>query len=251
MCYCFTVSTINVTMTTIPNGTLYEETFVDILCDVAIEVVLNTSHTITRQWLVGSTPITAGSEYAITNNILRINQLSRTHDNNRNITCVATFILSSGAQYVQQESIVLTVEGEIPRMCCICTHSLCTYIATRLYRFDFIVIVALSNDLFAPDVIIPGVPTAGDNFNIICRLDGVVESLVGSPVVILSFISPPGGASEDQSKDGSAYIIPRIFNPGMTSDVGTYTCATVITTSMTFISTSSRILQIQSNLSQF
>ena len=113
MCYCFIVSTmINVTMTTIPNGTLYEETFVDILCDVAIGIVLNTSYTITRQWL-GSTPITAGQEYTIANNTLRINQLIRTRDNNRNITCVATLILPSGTQYVQQESIVLTVEGEI------------------------------------------------------------------------------------------------------------------------------------------
>ena len=99
-------------MTTIPNGRLYEDTFVDILCDVAIEVVLNTSYTITRQWL-GSTPITAGQDYTITNDALRINQLSIARDNNRVITCVAALTLTSGAQYVQHESIVLTVEGEI------------------------------------------------------------------------------------------------------------------------------------------
>ena len=123
MCYCFTVSTINVTMTTTPNSKLYEETFVDILCDVAIgvPVVLNTSYKVTRQWL-GSTPITAGPEYTITNNTLRINQLSRTRDNNRNITCVAALILPSGAQYLQQESIILTVEGEILHVLYLHTH---------------------------------------------------------------------------------------------------------------------------------
>ena len=108
-------------MTTTPNGTLYEETFVDILCDVAIGVVLNTSYTITRQWL-GSTPITAGQEYTIANDTLRINQLSRARDNNRRITCVAALILSSGAQYAQQESIVLTVEGEILHVLYLHTH---------------------------------------------------------------------------------------------------------------------------------
>ena len=110
----FTVSTLNVTVTITPNGTLYEDTPVHILCNVAVVgVVPNTmGYTITRQWL-GSTLITAGPEYTITNNTLRINQLSRARDNNRRITCVATLILPSGAQYVQQESIILTVEGEI------------------------------------------------------------------------------------------------------------------------------------------
>ena len=109
--------------------------------------------------------------------------------------------------------------------------------------------IALSNDLFTPDVIIPGVPTAGDDFNIICRLDGVVERLVGTPTVILSFINPPGGAPGDQAHDGSAYIRPLIFNPGKTSDFGTYTCiATVVPSTGAFVSVSSGILRIQSNV---
>ena len=127
LCVTFTVSTLNVTTTTNPNGTLYEATSVDILCDVAIvRVVSNTTdYTIIRQWLMGSTPITAGPEYTITNDTLRINQLSRARDNNRNITCVASLILTSGAQYIQQESIALTVEGEIlwNKLHCTCTHA--------------------------------------------------------------------------------------------------------------------------------
>ena len=109
-----TGSTLNVTMTTNPNDMLYEATPVDILCDVTIlRVVSNTTgYTITRQWL-GSTPITAGQEYAITNYTLRINQLSVARDNYRSITCVATLILTSGAQYVQQENIILTVKGNM------------------------------------------------------------------------------------------------------------------------------------------
>ena len=114
MCCFFTVSTLNITVTTKPNGTLYEATSVDILCNVAILGVFSntTSYSITMQWLQGSTPITAGQEYAITNNALRINRLSIAHDNNRNITCVASLVLTSGAQLVQQESIVLTVKGD-------------------------------------------------------------------------------------------------------------------------------------------
>ena len=101
--------------------------------------------------------------------------------------------------------------------------------------------------LFIPDITIPGIPTARDNFNIICRLDGVVERLVGVPLVSLSFVNSPGGAPEAQSRDGSAYIIQRIFNPGKTSDVGTYSCVTLIISSQGIIlSPASDILQIQS-----
>ena len=106
--------------------------------------------------------------------------------------------------------------------------------------------LALSNNLFTPDIIIPGVPTAGDNFNIICRLDGVVERLVGTTTVILSFINSPGGAPADQSRDGSAYIRPRIFNPGKTSHVGTYTCVATVIHGQSFVATSLQALQIRS-----
>ena len=110
--------------------------------------------------------------------------------------------------------------------------------------------VALSDDLFTPDIIIPGAPTAGDNFKIICRLAGIVEQLVGTPTVILSFVNTPGGAPKDLSHDGSAYILPRSFNPGKTNDVGTYTCAATVISSLggAFISTASEVLQMQSNV---
>ena len=101
-------------MTTIPNDKLYEATFVSILCDVAVLGIFSntTGYTITRQWL-GSTPVITGPGYTITNDTLHINQLSGARDNNRKITCVAVLTLSSGTQYVQQESIVLTVEGKV------------------------------------------------------------------------------------------------------------------------------------------
>ena len=120
--------------------------------------------------------------------------------------------------------------------------------------FDFIVTVALSNNLFTPDIIIPGTPTctAGDNFNIICRLDGVVERLVGTPSVTLSFTNPPGGVSGGQSRDGLAYIRPRIFNPVMIDDAGKYTCfaAVYIPSLYSFFGNTSSIgiLQIRSNI---
>ena len=99
-----------------------------------------------------------------------------------------------------------------------------------------------------PDIIIPGAPTAGDNFNIICRLDGVVERLVSTQVVSLSFSNPPGGFAGEQSRNGLAYIRPRLFNPGTTDDSGTYTCIAIVRPSLGvyFVGSSSRILQIKS-----
>ena len=92
----------------------------------------------------------------------------------------------------------------------------------------FVVYVGLSNNLFTPDIIIPGLPTAGDNFSIICRLAGVVERLVSGTSVILSFVSSPGGVSGNQFLNGSAFIKSRMFNPGRTSDSGSYTCVSTI-----------------------
>ena len=43
-------------------------------------------------------------------------------------------------------------------------------------------------------------------------------------IVTLTYNEPAGGTPGDQSRDGSAYILPRIFNPGMTDDAGTYVC---------------------------
>ena len=107
--------------------------------------------------------------------------------------------------------------------------------------------VELSNDLFTPDIIIPGAPTAGDNFNIICRLDGVVERLVGTPAIILAFSNPQGGLSGSLYRDGLAYIRPRLFNPGTTGDIGTYTCVAVVILGWIFSSSSSGgTLQIKS-----
>ena len=110
---------------------------------------------------------------------------------------------------------------------------------------------ALSNAVFTPRVIIPGVPTAGDNFNIICRLDGVVERLPLMPSVLLGFAFPPGGISGETSMDGDAYFRPHIFSPGMTDDVGTYQCRAVVDLPPASSFTSpliSDILQINSKL---
>ena len=107
--------------------------------------------------------------------------------------------------------------------------------------------VALSDNLFTPDIIIPGVPTAGDNFNITCRLDGVVERLVGTLDVFLLFINVPGGGlTSGQYRDGLAYIRSHFLNPGMTGDTGTYHCRALVINSFFFASYSSENLQLKS-----
>ena len=107
--------------------------------------------------------------------------------------------------------------------------------------------IALSSAVFTPRVIIPGVQTAGDNFNIICRLDGVVERLAVTPIVTMTFTTQQGGEPRDQSQDGLAYVRPRAFQPGTTDDVGTYSCFVSIFAASNFYGGSaSNTLQMQS-----
>ena len=113
--------------------------------------------------------------------------------------------------------------------------------------------VALSGAAFTPRVIIPDVPTAGDNFNIICMLDGVIERLTDEPALVtLSFTVIQGGARGDQSRNGSVYTLPHIFNPGMTDDVGDYRCRASIDITFDVPALTSLnilgVLQMQSNL---
>ena len=76
---------------------------------------VDTSITIMRQWL-GTSLLTSGSDYTITNDTLRINWLSVSRDNGRTITCLVTVIPSVGYFYVLQNSVSgdtqLSVAGE-------------------------------------------------------------------------------------------------------------------------------------------
>ena len=102
-------------MTSIPNDTLYEDTFSDFQCNVTISEYVDTPTTIMYQWL-GPSLLTTGADYNITGDALRINRFNMMRDNGRTITCMATVLPSSGQQYVlhknASESIQLTVEGE-------------------------------------------------------------------------------------------------------------------------------------------
>ena len=109
------------------------------------------------------------------------------------------------------------------------------------------IVIGLSSNLFKSDIIIPGLPTAGDNFSIICRLAGVVERLVSGTSVILAFVSSPGGVSGDQALNGSAFTKSRMFNPGRTSDSGLYTCVSTVIVNGNFLTSStSEILPVKS-----
>ena len=230
-------------MTTIPNDTLYVDTFSDFMCNTTLSEYVDTPTTITYQWL-GPSLLTTGADYNITGDTLRIKRFSMMRDNGRTITCMATVLPSVGQQYILQnnanESIQLTIGGqEMISLYVWCVNDGFTYVH-----------VALSNAVFTPRIIIPGVPTAGDNFNIICRLDGVVERMVGERVD-MSFRSggTQGGTLGAQSQNGSAYILPHIFNPGMTDDVGTYTCRVTVEppSGSFFTDQTSEELQIKSN----
>ena len=102
-------------MTVTPNDTLYEDTAVDIRCNVTLSDDVDTPITIMRQWL-GPYLLTSGFNYNITGDTLHINQLSVSRDNNRNITCLLTVVSSVGYPYVLQSSgsgsTQLSVAGE-------------------------------------------------------------------------------------------------------------------------------------------
>ena len=107
--------------------------------------------------------------------------------------------------------------------------------------------IALNNAAFTPRVIIPGVPTAGDNFNIVCRLDGVIERLAVTPALVtLAYSSAPGGMSGATLLTGPVRTRLRMFNPGMTDDVGMYTCLATVILSSAFVGLGNGLLQIQS-----
>ena len=108
------VSISSVTVTTIPNDTLYVDTFSDFRCNATLSEYVDTPTTISYQWL-GPSLLTTGADYNITNDTLRIKRFSIERDAGRTITCMATVIPSSGQQYVSQNATInstrLTVEG--------------------------------------------------------------------------------------------------------------------------------------------
>ena len=133
------------------------------MCNTTLSEYVDTPTTIMYQWL-GPSLLTTGADNTVNGDTLRINRFNALRDNGRTITCMATVLPSSGQQYVLQnnasESIQLTVVGE-------------WYSSDYIARTDSNPFCQHSvMSVFTPRVIIPGVPTAGDNFNIICRLDG-------------------------------------------------------------------------------
>ena len=59
------VSISSVTVTTIPNDTLYVDTFSDFMCNATLSVYVDTPTTIMYQWL-GPSLLTTGADYNIT-----------------------------------------------------------------------------------------------------------------------------------------------------------------------------------------
>ena len=102
-------------MTVTPNDTLYENTAVDIRCNVTLSDDVDTPITIMRQWL-GPSLLISGLDYSVDGETIRINQLSVSRDNGRTITCLVTLISSAGYPYVLQKSVngstQLSVAGE-------------------------------------------------------------------------------------------------------------------------------------------
>ena len=91
-------------MTTIPNDTLYVDTFSDFMCNTTLSEYVDTPTTIMYQWL-GPSLLTTGADYTVDGDTLRINRFNLTRDSDRMITCMATVLPSSGQQYVLQNNV--------------------------------------------------------------------------------------------------------------------------------------------------
>ena len=102
------VSITNVTVTS-TNDSLSQGMFTDIVCNTTISEAVDTPYTIKYQWF-GPSLLTNGPDYTITNDTLRINQLSIARDNNRIITCVTTVIPTPGQRYVLQNNASGTIQ---------------------------------------------------------------------------------------------------------------------------------------------
>ena len=102
-------------MAIVPNDTLYEATPADIICNVTVDDNVDTPYVITQQWL-GPSLLTSGSDYSISSNVLRINRLNVSRDDNQTITCVTRVIPALESLYVLQniasKSTILTVTGK-------------------------------------------------------------------------------------------------------------------------------------------
>ena len=109
--------------------------------------------------------------------------------------------------------------------------------------------IELTHDLFTPAIIVSHNPTAGEQFNITCRLDGVVERLaVGT--VSLSWLNPPAGTPGMQTRDGSAYTKQLQFTPVVvTSNAAAYMCVAQIQgiSSLNVTVLQEEVLLVQSN----
>ena len=109
------VSISSVAVTIVPNDTLYEATPVDIICNVTVDDNVDTPYSITQQWLAPNL-LTSGFDYSISSNVLHINRLNVSRDDNRTITCVTRVIPALESLYVLQniasKSTLLTVTGK-------------------------------------------------------------------------------------------------------------------------------------------
>ena len=106
--------------------------------------------------------------------------------------------------------------------------------------------IVLSDHLFEPTVIVPGTPTAGEDFIVTCRLDGVVERLVVGRINLIL----PGANLLGQTPIGTPIVVTQQFTPVTTSDAKLYSCVASVsgtTSGIFFESTIVGELFVQSN----
>ena len=110
--YNSTVS-INITLSINPPGVaLYEDTFIDLICNVTVsgsDVDTPVNIILPPQW-EGPDPLIDDDDYELNGATLRINRLSVSRDNGRNITCRSTVVPTSGSQFILQNSVQASIQ---------------------------------------------------------------------------------------------------------------------------------------------
>ena len=101
-----------------------------------------------------------------------------------------------------------------------------TFMYDLLVNNALVLHLALSGSLFAPDFTISDIPTAGDNFNFTCTVQGVAERLISGSFVVVRFLVPTGAGGS--LIDESVYAKRYVLNPTRTNDAGSYSCLVTV-----------------------
>ena len=234
-CY-IAVPPLGIEVTTDPGDVsipLIEGTYIDLVCNISVDIGVNTNVTVSVQWSRDGTTINNGPQYTISavelvsgnnySSTVWIEELA-TSDSNAVFACSVNatpseFAYTAGSKGT--DNITITVRGLLIDTFNIYDHCLCI---SEFMTSD--IVLALD---------IPSVPTAGDQFNVTCSAT-VPERLVDSHspgTFAISYnsggqqkvsVNNPDATQTEVLRDGNVFSKVLTIDPVKTSDARRYYC---------------------------